>query len=54
MVREAPFPRYSPVSGRAATQNPIHAEVVGDSMVVHLLPDDGRGTILSYATPLTS
>jgi hypothetical protein len=52
MVCEAPFPKYSPATGRAATQNPIWAEVDGDAMVVHLLPDDGRGSILSYATPL--
>jgi hypothetical protein len=54
MVREVPFPRYSAATGRAATQNPIYAEVVGSSMVVHLLPDDAAGTILSYATPLVS
>lgn len=52
MVREAPFPHHSPATGRAATQNPIFAEVVGDRMVVHLLPDDGAGTILRYSTPL--
>ncbi len=53
MVREVPFPHYA-ASGRAATQNPLFAEVVGDSMVVHLLPDDGAGSILSYATPLSN
>jgi hypothetical protein len=52
IVREAPFPHHSPATGRAATQNPIFAEVVGDRMVVHLLPDDGAGTILRYSTPL--
>ena len=52
MLREVPFPHRSPATGRPATQNPIHAEVVGDAMVVHLLPDDGPGTILSYATAL--
>ena len=52
VVREVPFPHRSPATGRPATQNPIHAEVAGGSMVVHLLPDDGRGTILSYAAPL--
>lgn len=51
MVREVPFPHYA-TSGRAATQNPLFAEVVGDTMVVHLLPDDGKGSILSYAAPL--
>ncbi len=54
IVIEAPFPHHSSRTGRAATQNPIFAEVVGDAMVVHLLPDDGAGTILSYATPLTT
>lgn len=53
MVREVPFPRYAPATGRAATQNPLFAEVVGDTMVVHLLPDDGAGAILSFATPLS-
>ncbi len=52
VVREVPFPWYSPATGRAATQNPLFAEVVGDDMVVHLLPDDGVGTILSFSTPL--
>jgi hypothetical protein len=52
MVREVPFPHHSPRSGRAATQNPIFAEVDGDRLVVHLLPDDGAGVLLSYATPL--
>jgi len=52
IVREAPFPHHSRASGRAATQNPIFAEVVDDRMVVHLLPDDGTGTILRYSTPL--
>lgn len=52
MVVEAPFPHHSPRTGRAATQNPIFAEVVDERMVVHLLPDDGAGVIFSYATPL--
>jgi hypothetical protein len=52
MVVEVPFPHHSPRTGRAATQNPIFAEVVGERMVVHLLPDDGAGVIFSYATPL--
>jgi hypothetical protein len=53
VVREVPFPHRSPRTGRAATQNPIFAEVVGDAVVVHLLPDDGaQAAILSYATPL--
>ena len=52
MAREVPFAERSPTSGRAATQNPIFAEVVGEDVVVHLLPDDGEGgAILSYATP---
>lgn len=52
VVREAPFPPYSPRSGRAGTHNPLFAEAVGESMIVHVLPDDGYGVILSYATPL--
>ncbi|MDQ3106179.1 MAG: DUF6454 family protein [Actinomycetota bacterium] len=52
MVCEAPFPHRSARTGRPATQNPIFAEAVDDTMVVHLLPDDGVGAILSYATPL--
>jgi hypothetical protein len=50
--REVPFPHHSPVTGRAATQNPVFAEAVGDRLVVHLLPDDGRGVIYSSATNL--
>jgi len=52
MVREAPFPIYSASSGRVATHNPLWSEILGDQLVVHLLPDDGMGAILSYATPL--
>jgi hypothetical protein len=52
MVREVPFPIYSESSGRVATQNPLWSEVRGEQLVVHLLPDDGMGTIVSYATPL--
>ncbi|HVF32385.1 MAG TPA: DUF6454 family protein [Acidimicrobiales bacterium] len=53
VAREVPFPHRSPATGRAATQNPLFAEVVGGDMVVHLLPDDGTGAaVLSYATPL--
>lgn len=52
MVREVPFPLYPTPSGRVGTHNPIWSEVVGDQLVVHLLPDDGVGTIVSYATPL--
>lgn len=52
MLREVPFPKVSPTTGRAGTQNPIFAEEVGDDAVVHLLPDDGEaGAIYSYATP---
>lgn len=55
MLREVPFTERSPASGRAGTQNPIFAEVVGDDVVVHLLPDDGEAAaILSYATRLRS
>lgn len=52
MVREVPFPVYPTASGRVGTHNPIWSEVVGDQLVVHLLPDDGAGSIVSYATPL--
>ncbi|MEP7113026.1 MAG: DUF6454 family protein [Ilumatobacteraceae bacterium] len=52
MQREVPFPIYSSMTGRVATHNPIWAEVCGDDLIVHLLPDDGRSTILSYATPV--
>lgn len=51
---EAPFPAYSPATGRPATYNPMWVETADDSMVVHLLPDDGHGVILSYATPLAN
>lgn len=51
---EVPFPGYSRETGRAATQNPIFVEAVDRSLVVHLLPDDGAGAILSYATPLVA
>jgi len=50
--REVPFPYYSPLSGRAATQNPLWSEVVGDQLMLHLLPDDGAGVIQSFSTPL--
>jgi hypothetical protein len=49
MVKEVPFPMYAP-SGRPATHNPLFAEVENGSLLVHLLPDDGRGSILTYAT----
>ncbi len=51
MEREAPMALYSP-SGRVVTHNPVWSEVVGGQLVVHFLPDDGAGTIVSYATPL--
>ena len=52
MQREVPFPIYSPSSGRVATHNPLWAEIRGEQFIVHLLPDDGMGAILSYATPI--
>jgi hypothetical protein len=52
MQREVPFPIYSPATGRVATHNPLWAEVSGDELIVHLLPDDGMGAIMSYATTL--
>ncbi len=52
MQREVPFPVYSSASGRVATHNPLWSEVRHDQLIVHLLPDDGLGTIVSYATPL--
>jgi hypothetical protein len=52
MQREVPFPIYSSATGRVVTHNPIWAEVRDDQLIVHLLPDDGISTILSYATPI--
>lgn len=52
MQREVPFPIYSSATGRVATHNPLWAEISGDQLIVHLLPDDGMGAILAYATPL--
>jgi Family of unknown function (DUF6454) len=52
MRREVPFPIYSPTTGRVATHNPVWSEVSNDQLIVHLLPDDGMGAIMSYATPL--
>ncbi len=52
MQREVPFPIYASASGRVATHNPLWSEVLDDHLIVHLLPDDGIGTIVSYATPL--
>jgi Family of unknown function (DUF6454) len=52
MQREIPFPIYSAASGRVATHNPVWAEVRGDHLILHLMPDDGMATIQSYATPI--
>jgi hypothetical protein len=52
MERELPFPWYSSATGRVATHNPIWSEVRDGQLLVHLLPDDGAGTIVTYATPL--
>lgn len=52
MEREVPFPIYPSASGRVATHNPLWAETRSGQLIVHLLPDDGMGTILSYATPI--
>jgi hypothetical protein len=52
MQREVPFPIYSCATGRVATHNPLWAEVRGDQLLVHVLPDDGMSTILTYATPV--
>ena len=52
--RAVPFFHRSPVSGRSAAQNPVFAEVVGGTVVVHLLPDDGeRAAILRYSTMIS-
>ena len=51
MAKEVPFPMYTP-SGRAATQNPFFVEARDGALLVHVLPDDGRGSILTYATDL--
>ena len=53
MTREVPFPRYQPGSGMVGTHNPLWAEICDSRLIVHLLPDDGYGSIVSYATPLT-
>ena len=50
--RAVPFPEYSSATGRVGTHNPIWAEVNGNDLIIHLLPDDGRSAILSYSTPL--
>lgn len=47
---EIPFLGYSPGTDVVATANPIHLDVVGDRLRVHLLPDDGHGTILTWST----
>jgi hypothetical protein len=52
MERELPFPFYSRTTTRVATQNPLWTEVNGDHLLLHLLPDDGAGTIVTYATPV--
>jgi hypothetical protein len=52
MQREVPFPIYSGATGRVATHNPLWAEVRDDQLIVHVLPDDGMSTILSYSTPV--
>jgi Family of unknown function (DUF6454) len=52
MEREVPFPMYSPETGRVGTHNPIWSEVQGNQLIVHVLPDDGRGVLRAYATPL--
>ncbi|MEY2580736.1 MAG: hypothetical protein QOE09_585 [Ilumatobacteraceae bacterium] len=52
MQREVPFQIYSSPSGRVGTHNPLWAEVRGHQLILHLLPDDGKSTILSYATPI--
>ena len=48
---EVPFPGYSP-TGRVGTHNPLWVEVVDDRVLLHLLPDDGAGTLFTWATPL--
>jgi len=52
MTREVPFPRYQRGTGRVGTHNPIWSEISNGRLIVHLLPDDGHGAIVSYATPL--
>ena len=53
-VREVPFPLYPTPSGRVGTHNPLWSEVIGDQLVLHVMPDDGQAAILSYATPLAA
>jgi hypothetical protein len=52
MVREVPFPEYSRRTSRVATQKPLFAEIADDSLLLHLLPDGGFGSIVTYATRL--
>lgn len=53
MRHEVPFPIYSSASGRVATHNPLWAETRDDQLLVHVLPDDGFSTLLTYATPIS-
>ena len=50
---EVPFPGYSPTTDLAATANPLHLEVVDGRLRLHLLPDGGAGTILTWSIPIT-
>ena len=52
MEREVPFPIYSPDTGRVATHNPVWVEATSDELLIHVMPDDARGVLRSYSTPL--
>ena len=54
MMREIPFPRYQPDTGRVGTHNPMWSEISDGRLIVHMLPNDAQGTIVSYATPLAA
>lgn len=46
---EVPFTGYSPTTDLVATANPLHLDVVDGRLRVHLLPDGGAGTILTWS-----
>ncbi len=52
MLLEVPCGHYSKPSGRVVTHNPMWVESVDGELALHLLPDDGVGSILTYTTPL--
>lgn len=49
---ELPFPGYSPATDQVATYNPMHLDVAEGRLRIHLLPDQGDGTIYAWSVPL--